>query len=64
MWTEQIPFVTVLNSFHEQIGKADPVEHVMRSHTLIPVVQLQVEEGENVFMENVEVYSNGTLTRT
>ncbi|MNI33227.1 hypothetical protein D3C73_871650 [compost metagenome] len=51
------------NGFHEQVGQADAVEDVMGAHPLVAVVQLQVEEGENVFMEHVEIDGDGAFAR-
>ncbi|MNW67022.1 hypothetical protein D3C74_455500 [compost metagenome] len=36
----------------------------MCTHPLVTVVQLQIKEGQNVFVEDVQIYGNGTFTCT
>ena len=51
---DKLPFAAARYPFHEQVRQTDTVEHVMRTHPLVTVVELQVEEGENVFVEDVQ----------
>ncbi|MNJ46343.1 hypothetical protein D3C77_414710 [compost metagenome] len=62
MRAEQIPLAASFDRFHVQVRDADAVEHIVGTHTLVTVIQLQIEESEDIFMENIQVYRNSSFT--